>query len=140
MYTGRAFIIGIVATAIVSGIILILRMAGLPLDILTRLGALLGMNTWIAGFVVYLLIGGVVALAYAAIFEWVLHQAGVGAGVLLGACNTILAGFIWATGSNPGKFWHYFGVAGTAALFLVHFAYGAVVGGLYRTKHTLEYR
>jgi hypothetical protein len=90
------------------------------------------------GLTLYVLIGGAVALAYAAFFEWALQQSGVGPGLLLGACNTIIAGFLWATGSDPGKFWVHFGAAGIAALFLVHFVYGAVVGGLYRTKHTLE--
>lgn len=139
MNTGRAFVDGIVAAAIVSLIMLLLRSAGLPLHIETRLGALVGVSASVFGVAMYLLIGGIIALGYAAIFEWVLHQAGVGPGLLLGACNTIAAGFVWSQIAGPGKFWLHFGAAGIAALFLVHFVYGAVVGGLYRTKHTLEY-
>jgi len=140
MYAGRAFVVGIVAAAVARGLLLLLRITGLPREVMTGLGAVFGMDTWVVGFVVYLLIGGAMALAYAVIFEWVLHQSGVGAGLLLGACNTILAGFFWAAhGSDPGKFWYAFGIAGTAALFLVHFVYGGLVGGLYRTKHPLDH-
>lgn len=121
-----------------SLIMVALRSAGLPMHVETRIAALFGAGTWVLGLVLYLLIGGIVALAYAAVFEWVLHQAGVGPGMLLGACNTIIAGFIWANVAGPGKFWQHFGAAGMATLFLVHFAYGAAVGGLYRTKHQLE--
>ena len=137
MYAGRAFVAGIVAAAIASGVMLLLRALGVPLDIDARLAALFGASSWIVGFALYLLIGGAIALGYATFFEWALHQAGVGPGVLVGAWHTILAGFAWSYGTDPGKFWVHFGAAGIASLFLVHFVYGGVVGGLYRTKHTL---
>ena len=139
MNVGRACVVGIVGTATMSLIMLGLRAAGVPLHVEARLAGLAGASAPWLGFAIYALIGGAVALAYAAIFEWVLHQAGVGPGLLLGACNTILAGFVWANVTGPGRFWQHAGVAGMAALFLVHFVYGAVVGGLYRPKHTLEY-
>lgn len=137
MNTGRAFVAGIVAAAIVSGVILLLRTTGLSLDVHTQLAGLFGASSWIVGLAIYLVIGGALALVYAAFFEWALHQAGVGPGILVGAWHTILAGFAWATTSDPGRFWVHFGAGGIAALFLVHFVYGGVVGGLYRTKHTL---
>ena len=139
MNTARAFFVGVVGTVVMSLIMLGMRAAGLPLHIEARLGTLLGGGSWIAGLAIYLLIGGVLALGYAAVFEWVLHQAGIGPGMLLGAWNTIFAGFIWAGLAGPGQFWDRLGGAGIGTLFLVHLAYGAVVGGLYRTKHTLEY-
>ena len=138
MNTGRAFVSGIVAAAIATGVILLLRTTGLSLDIDTRLAALFGASSWIVGVGIYFLIGGVLALAYAAFFEWALHQAGVGPGILIGAWHTILAGFAWAGTTDPGKFWVHFGAAGIASLFLVHFVYGGVVGGLYRTRHALR--
>jgi hypothetical protein len=136
---GRAFVAGIVAAAVASAIVLLLRPVGVPLDIFSRLAERSGASSWVVGLTLYVLIGGGVALVYAAFFEWALHQAGVGPGLLLGACNTIIAGFLWAaSGPDPGKFWVHFGAAGIAALFLVHLVYGAVVGGLYRTRHTVE--
>ncbi len=137
MNIGRAFIAGIVAAAAASVVMLVLRAAGLPLDIQTQLAAMFGTSGLMLGLAFYLLVGGAVALVYAVVFEWVLNQAGVGAGLLLGACNTIIAGFLWAQGTDPGRFWQHFGAPGMAALFLVHFVYGGVVGGLYQTKHRL---
>lgn len=139
MNAGRAFVVGIAGTVIMSLIMAALRQAGVPLHVEARIAQWFGTGAWEVGFLAYVLLGGVIALAYAAIFEWVLHQAGVGPGLLLGACNTIVAGFIWARLAGPGQFWQHFGAAGMAALFLTHFAYGAVVGGLYRTRHQLEY-
>jgi len=135
----RAFVAGIVATTLMSLIMVLLRALGVPLHIETRMAQLFGTNAWAVGFAVYVLCGGILALAYAAFFEWVLNQSGVGPGVLLGAVNTIAAGFVWAALTGPGKFWVNVGPAGVAALFLVHFVYGGIVGGLYRTRHTLTY-
>lgn len=139
MNTGRAFIAGIAAAAVASVVILLLRMVGVPLDIHPRLAEMFGASGWVVGLVLYLVIGGAVALLYAVFFEWAFNQAGVGPGLLVGAWNTIIAGFLWAGGSDPGRFWQHFGVAGMASLFLVHFVYGGVVGGLYRTKHRLTW-
>jgi len=55
--TGRAFVSGIVAAAIATGVILLLRTTGLSLDIDTRLAAMFGASSWIVGFAIYLLIG-----------------------------------------------------------------------------------
>ena len=139
MNTARAFLAGVVAAAIVSMVILGLRAAGVPLDILRRLAGIFGTSIWAVGFVLYLIVGGVVAIIYAATFEWILNQGGVGAGVLMGAFNTIIAGFIWSFSTDPGHFWEHFGVAGIASLFLVHFLFGGIVGGLYPANHKPVY-
>jgi hypothetical protein len=135
MYTARAFVAGIVAAAVACVAMLLVRSAGVPLDIPTRLAMMFGASGLVLGVLFYLVAGGLIALIYAVVFEWVLNQAGVGAGLLLGACNTIIAGFLWQGGSDPGRFWQHFGAAGMASLFFVHFVYGGVVGGLYKTKH-----
>jgi hypothetical protein len=137
--TVRAFVAGVVGTVVMSLIMISLRAIALPLHIEHRLGASVGLGAWVPGLIIFLIIGGVLALVYAAIFEWVLNQAGVGAGLLLGACNAVFAGFFWAQMSGPGPFWDRLGIEGIGALFFVHFVYGAVVGGLYRTRHTLAY-
>lgn len=139
MNGGRAFIAGVIATAVVSAVMVGLRAVGLPLHIEASLAALVGTHISIVGFLLYLLIGGAIAILYAFVFEFVLNQAGVGAGLMVGACNTIAAGFIWSLVNGPGRFWEHFGAPGIAALFLVHFLYGAVVGALYRTEHKLAY-
>ena len=122
-----------------SLLMVLLRAAGVPLHIELRLAAALGTRIWLIGFVAHLLIGGIIGVVYAIVFEYVLQTSGVGPGVLLGAVNTIFAGFAWAFVGGPGRFWSDFGPAGVGALFLVHIVYGAVVGGLYKNEHRPVY-
>jgi hypothetical protein len=136
----RAFVAGVVGALAMSLIMVLLRAIGIPLHIESQLAAALGSRLWGVGLAAHILIGGVLGLAYAIVFELAFNQAGVGPGVLLGACNTIFAGFVWAALGGPGSFWHELGASGIAALFLVHITYGAIVGGLYRTQHTLVYQ
>jgi hypothetical protein len=135
----RAFMAGVVGALVMSLIMIWLRAVGVPLHIEQQLAIALGTRIWFVGFLAHLLIGGAIGLAYAIVFEAVLQQSGVGAGVVLGAMNTIFAGFAWAVIGGPGRFWGGLGPEGIAALFLVHMAYGAVVGGLYKGEHTLVY-
>jgi hypothetical protein len=136
---GRAFIAGVIGAVVMEVVMLLLRVAGVPLHIEMRLAAALGSQIWLIGLVMHLLIGGVIGIVYAVVFEWILNSSGVGQGVLLGAINTIFAGFVWALFSRPGAFWSTLGPVGIAALFLVHFVYGGVVGGLYKIEHTRAY-
>ena len=139
MNPGRAFIAGVIGALAMSVIMIWLRAIGVPIHLELKLAAMLGTSLWIVGLVAYLLIGGVLALGYAVVFEYVLNQAGIGAGLLVGACHTIAAGFVWSQLTGPGPFWFSFGSSGIATLFLLHFVFGAIVGGLYRTEHKLAY-
>lgn len=139
MNPGRAFAAGIIGTVLMSLIMVVFRATGTPIHIELRLAATVGTHTWVVGFLLYLLLGGVFALGYAAVFEYALNQAGIGPGLLIGACHTIFAGFFWANVAGPGPFWNSFGAEGMALLFLLHFTFGAAVGALYRVKHVLAY-
>lgn len=105
--------------------------AGIPLPIDTRLAALLGTRIWAVGVLAHLLVGGVLGLLYAFVFEYVVHQSGVGVGMMIGLYNTIFAGFAWALLGGPGPFWDGDGAAGIFALSVSHVVYGAVVGAMY---------
>jgi hypothetical protein len=136
---GRAFAAGLIGAALMSLIMIVFRTTGTPIHLELRLAAMVGTHIWIVGFLLYLLVGGVCALGYAVVFEYVLNQAGIGPGLLIGACHTIFAGFFWANVAGPGPFWDSFGPEGMALLFLLHFTYGAAVGALYRMKHVVAY-
>lgn len=135
----RAFVAGVIGAIAMSLLMIWLRAIGIPLHLELRLASMLGMQVWAVGFVAYLIIGGITGLIYALAFEYILNEAGIGPGLMVGACHSIFAGFIWAQLSGPGRFWDNFGPGGIAALFLLHFVYGAIVGALYRTQHHLAW-
>ncbi|HET7618680.1 MAG TPA: hypothetical protein VFK20_09225 [Vicinamibacterales bacterium] len=137
MNPGRAFGAGVIGALAMSLIMIWLRAVGVEINLEPRLAALIGLRVWLVGFILYLIIGGVLGLAYAIGFEFLLNQAGVGAGLLFGACHAIFAGFVWAALGGPGPFWFSFGSAGIGVLFGLHMLFGAIVGGLYRTEHVL---
>ncbi len=139
MHAGRAFIVGVAGALAMTVVMSVFRAAGIPLGVEAQLAARLGLGIWAVGLAAHLLIGGGIAIAYAFVFEYVLHQSGVGPGMLLGACNAIFAGFVWAALGGPGGFWHGGGPLGVMALFLAFLSYGAVVGGLYRSEQVPIY-
>ncbi len=139
MHAGRAFVAGVAAALVMTVMMIGFRAVGLPLQIESQLASVLGTRVWAVGLAAHLLIGGLLGVAYALVFEYVLHQSGVGAGLLLGASNTIFAGYVWAALGGPGAFWHTAGPQGVIALFLAHLTYGAVVGGLYRSEQVPIY-
>jgi hypothetical protein len=61
-------------------------------------------------------------------FEFVLLESGGGPGLLLGAINAVIAGFVWAVLGGPGRFWSEVGPKGIMALFVAHMTFGLVVG------------
>ncbi len=134
MHTGRAFVAGIAGALVMTVVTMWFSALGSPLRIEAQLAARLGTSAWAVGFVAHLLIGGAIGIVYAVVFEHVVHQSGVGVGLMIGSYNTIFAGFVWAMIGGPGAFWAAVGPLGVIALFVSHLAYGAVVGGLYRSE------
>lgn len=104
MHAARAFVAGVIGALILSGLMLWMRAAGLPIHLEERLAEMFGVHAWILGSIAYLVFGGLVGLIYGALFE-VINQAGIGPGVLIGAVHSIFAGFIWAMVHGPGRFW-----------------------------------
>jgi len=137
MHYGRAFLAGLVGALAMSLVMAGLRAAGIPLHIEAELARALGTGAWIVGFAAHLLIGGGVGVLYGIMFELILHDSGVGLGVLLGACNTILAGFAWAIIGGPGRFWSDIGPQGVIALFIAHMTFGAIVGAAFKAEERL---
>ena len=137
MHPGRAFLAGVVGALAMSLVMVGLRAAGIPLHIEAQLAAVLGTSMWIVGLAVHLLIGGVLGIVYGMVFELALHESGVGPGVILGAYNTIIAGFVWAAIGGPGHFWSGVGPRGIIALFLAHMTFGAVVGAAFKAEERL---
>ena len=139
MNAARAFAAGVAGALAMSLVMIWLRASGVPIHLELRLAAMFGTHAWLVGLIAFLVFGGITGLVYALVFEYILNEAGVGAGLLVGACNAIFAGFIWSLVPGPGRFWEGFGVPGIASLFLLHLLFGAIVGALYRTRHHLAW-
>jgi hypothetical protein len=137
VHVGRAFIAGVVGAVAMSLVMVGLRAAGIPLQIEAELATLLGTRVWMVGLAAHLLMGGVVGIVYGIVFERILHDAGVGPGVVLGAYNTIIAGFVWAAIGGPGHFWSGVGPQGIVALFIAHMTFGAVVGAAFKAEQKM---
>ena len=137
MHFGRAFVAGVVGALAMSLVLVCLRAFGIPLNIEAELATLLGTRAWLVGLAAHLLMGGVVGVVYGIVFERILHESGVGPGVVLGAYNTIIAGFVWAAIGGPGHFWSGVGPQGIVALFIAHMTFGAVVGAAFKAEERL---
>lgn len=102
-------------------------------------------GSWILGVVITLILGGLIALIYAAFLEAV-GRSNWGLGLLGGAIHLILAGLLigWISTvhpaipqaiSNPGYFTANYGPESIAAFSIVHLLYGMIVGGRYQPVH-----
>ena len=137
---------------VVGGIVMVILMwlartfLGMPMDLSMMEGTLLvrppGPVAWVVGFLMHLILSGLIALLYAWAFEHVTHRAGAGVGALFGLVHAVLAGLFMGmvpaihplipqVMPAPGAFLSHI-PGGVLALFVLHAIYGAVVGAIYR--------
>ncbi len=108
------------------------------------LGSTSGVS-WIVGFVIHLVLGGLIGLVYAAIFEGIRRSNWV-LGLLGGVIQLVIGGFVlgWISDIHPaipqvivhpGFFAAYWGWASIVTFCLVTLAFGAIVGAIYDPIH-----
>jgi len=129
-----------------SVVMLVLRLAGIPVSLELLLGSLVtshsGTELWIAGFVLHLAIGALAGIGYAVVFEWAVQQAGPIVGAGLGICHALMAGLLMSgiPAMNPLEVANRLAAPGAFLqnvhfgpfLFIVlHVLFGACVGTLY---------
>lgn len=145
MKIARAILAGIVGAMAMSLAMFLMRLAGLNVNLEGLLGSIaepvFGLSAWQLGFMLHLVIGGAVALVYAAGFEFAVQRSGVLVGGGFGIAHGLLAGLFMSgipamnplgTGvdSAPGAF--LMNVEGGPFLFLLaHLIFGAVLGLVY---------
>lgn len=157
MRTGRAFVAGVVGGAVMSALMWMGRLMGMPANLEMMLGTMLGMApglmTWVIGFVMHLIISGLIALIYGWAFERLTHRAGWMIGAGFGVIHAIIGGFAMGMMpaihpmmpqpmQPPGAFMSNMGTMGVVAEFVLHMVYGAVVGAMYgpvRHAHVAEH-
>ncbi|MBD3238993.1 MAG: hypothetical protein GF331_00300 [Chitinivibrionales bacterium] len=146
MKWGRAFWAGVLGGAIMTILVAIARTMGMPVNLSMMLGTLIGVTpsvgAWVLGFIIHLVISGLIAWLYAAGFEYATHRANAGIGAAFAIVHTILGGLFLGilpaihplmpdVIPAPGIFLSNLGVAGVVTFILLHLIYGVIVGGAY---------
>lgn len=145
MKAGKAFVAGMVGGAVMSALMWMARMMGMPANLEMMLGTMVadpGTTAWMIGFVMHLMLSGAIALIYAWAFEHVTHRAGWLVGAGFGIVHAIIAGMVMGMMPMmhprmpnpvmpPGAFLSNLGTMGVVAEFMLHMVYGAVVGAMY---------
>ena len=147
MSAGRAFVAGMVGGAAMSAVMWMGRsMLGMDVNLSMMLGTMFvqppGAVAWIVGFIMHLMISGLIALIYAWGFEHVTHRAGWLVGVLFSLIHSIGTGLFMGMVPAmhplipekmpaPGFFLANKGGMYVVMLFVLHAIYGAIVGAMY---------
>ncbi|MDC0743477.1 hypothetical protein [Polyangium mundeleinium] len=153
MKVGKAFFAGIVGGAAMTLIIAAARAAGASADVAQLLGTLPGNApsslSWLVGFLVTIMMSGLIGIAYGAVFETITRSAGAATGLKVSLVHLVLAGiFVGLVGvmhplvpevvAAPGFFMSRYGGLGILSFVAAHLAFGAIVGALYGTVTTDE--
>jgi hypothetical protein len=151
MRAGLAFIAGVIGGAVMIGFVAIIRGLGIAsLDLSMLWGSLfthdLSGGTWVLGFIVHLIVSGLIALVFAGMFE-AIRASNWRLGLLGGAILAVIAGFIVAgyhvpvTGEavagveSPGAFAVNYGAASLVTFIIAYLIYGVIVGSMYAPVH-----
>lgn len=151
MRVGLAFIAGVIGGAVMIGVIAIARALGwTDLNFALIWGSMITQNTsagtWVLGFIIHLIISGLVALIYAAVFE-AIRGSNWFTGLIGGAIHAIIGGFVFAglpaihpampnLIAEPGAFAINYGTAAAVVFVVAHLIYGIIVGSMYTPVHT----
>lgn len=151
MRAGLAFIAGVIGGAVMIAFVAIIRgLGGTALDLSMLWGSLfthdLTGSTWVLGFIVHLIVSGLVALVFAGIFESI-RASNWWIGLIGGAICAVVAGFIIAgyhvpvTGEetaameSPGAFAVNYGAGALITFVIAYLIYGIIVGSMYTPVH-----
>ena len=149
MNFGRAFAAGVVGGLVMSTGLAMGRAMGMPADLERMLGTMVlepGTAAFTFGFVIHLIISGLIALIYAWGFEHVTHRAGAVMGAGFGAIHSVIGGLFMGLMPMmhpmipeqmpaPGVFMSNMGAMGVMAEIVLHVLYGMVVGAIYGHVH-----
>lgn len=148
MNGSKAFAAGVIGAAVMTILMGLARAAGVPVNLEMMLGSMLtggiGIATWVLGFAMHLVAGGIIAILYAMVFHAIGRASG-GIGLTIAAVHTVISGigliFIPAMHpmipglmSAPGAFMANLGIVGIFAFAALHLIYGALVGGMYASS------
>lgn len=128
----RAVASGLVATAIMTALMLMAPRMGLPpMNIGGMLGSVMG-GSLVLGWMAHFMIGTVLAIVYAAAFARRLPGPGFLRGTVYALVPWMMAQIVVMPMMGAGLFGGSFGVA--FGSLVGHLVYGAVLGGVYGTE------
>lgn len=145
MNASKAFLAGVLGGVVMSALMWMGRLMGMSANLEMMLGTMLlepGTTAWLFGFVVHLMVSGLIALIYAWAFEHVTHRAGWLVGAGFGIVHAIIGGMVMGMMpamhprmpepmQPPGAFLSNLGAVAVMMEFVLHMIYGAVVGAIY---------
>lgn len=146
MKAGKAFAAGVVGGAVMSVLMAVARLLGMPVNLEMLLGTMTGMEpgavAWVLGLIIHLVVSGAIALLYGLGFEYVSHRAGALPGVVFSLIHIVVGGLLMGmipaihpqvpeTLAPPGAFMSGLGDIGVVAFVVLHAIYGAIVGVMY---------
>lgn len=146
MKAGKAF-----GAGVVGGIAMVILMwmartfMGMQMNLSMMEGTLFlpaGSAAWIMGFIMHLIMSGLIGLVYAWGFENLTHKSGAAVGAGFAIIHAIIAGFFFGIipaihpripemMPAPGIFLSNMGAVAVVAFFILHLVYGSTVGALY---------
>lgn len=146
MRAGQAFTAGVTGGIVMSILQWMARtFMGMPVNISMIWGTMFlpkGPGAWVLGFIIHLIVSGLIALVYAWAFENITHHAGVWTGVLFSLVHAVIAGLFMGmlpamhpripeAMPAPGWFMSNSGMMGVIGMFVLHMVYGGIVGAMY---------
>jgi hypothetical protein len=146
MKYGKAFGADVLGAVVMTALMAMARAMGMPVNLEMVLGTMIGgapsLASWIMGFIIHLMAGGIFALIYAVGFEYWTHRADWLVGLGFGVIHTLFSGVLLAMipamhplvpeqMPAPGPFMSNLGMMGVLAFFILHLIYGAIVGAMY---------
>lgn len=134
---GKSIVAGLIGTLVMTGFMLMAPMMGMPeMNIGKMLGMFMGMPE-MAGWLAHFMIGSVLAVFYAVIFQPKIPGNGVVRGMMFGLIPWLMAQVI----VNPMMGAGFFAMNTPAPMAMVmgslmgHLVYGAVLGSVYGTRN-----
>jgi hypothetical protein len=146
MRVGLAFLAGVIGGAVMILLMMVARAAGMTeMNLAMVLGSMITRETtagtWALGFVMHLVISGLIALIYAAVFE-AIRRSNWFLGLIGGAIHAVIGGVLFGylppihplipdVIAAPGAFAVNYGMPTAVAFVVLHLMYGMIVGGMY---------
>jgi uncharacterized protein DUF6789 len=130
---GRGIVAGLIATAVLSVIMIMKGMMGLmpQLNVIAMLGSMMGTSSAIA-WAIHFMIGAVAwGAGFAILFNLLPGKSSTGKGISLGLAAWLMMMFLVMPMAGAGMFGMNMGMMAPVMTLVLHVIFGAVLGGVF---------